>query len=145
MENELHLMQATADMKAFIVAGKALFTVVSTSTAKRYTFKVIRQKEGKKYPGTFKVYLLTGPQNTSDYTGLGYIGKDLAKFTPWANQAETPATKVFGWLFNRVCKPNPIKDFQFWHHNHCGRCGKLLTVPSSIAAGLGPECASLSY
>lgn len=26
--------------------------------------------------------------------------------------------------------------------NHCYRCGKLLTVPASINAGLGPDCAS---
>lgn len=29
----------------------------------------------------------------------------------------------------------------FQHSGRCGRCGRKLTVPSSIQTGLGPECA----
>lgn len=30
---------------------------------------------------------------------------------------------------------------EVWHEGSCGRCGRKLTVPESIANGLGPECA----
>jgi hypothetical protein len=29
---------------------------------------------------------------------------------------------------------------EFWHEGRCGRCGRRLTVPDSIASGYGPEC-----
>lgn len=32
---------------------------------------------------------------------------------------------------------------EVWHEGSCGRCGRKLTVPSSIETGLGPECAEL--
>jgi len=27
-----------------------------------------------------------------------------------------------------------------FHEGACGRCGRTLTVPESIASGFGPEC-----
>jgi hypothetical protein len=29
------------------------------------------------------------------------------------------------------------------HEGKCGRCGRLLTVPSSIESGIGPECSKI--
>jgi hypothetical protein len=26
------------------------------------------------------------------------------------------------------------------HENHCGRCGRTLTVPESVERGIGPDC-----
>jgi hypothetical protein len=31
---------------------------------------------------------------------------------------------------------------EFWHEGKCCRCGRKLTVPASIASGIGPECAT---
>tara|TARA_R110002096_G_scaffold84290_4_gene194649 strand:+ start:14 stop:667 length:654 start_codon:yes stop_codon:yes gene_type:complete len=31
---------------------------------------------------------------------------------------------------------------EIWHEGKCSRCGRKLTVPSSIATGLGPVCAT---
>jgi hypothetical protein len=33
-------------------------------------------------------------------------------------------------------------EMEVEHSGHCGRCGRLLTVPSSVQSGLGPECQS---
>ena len=30
---------------------------------------------------------------------------------------------------------------EVWHEGRCGRCNRALTVPESIASGIGPECA----
>jgi hypothetical protein len=32
-------------------------------------------------------------------------------------------------------------DLEIWHSGRCGRCSRRLTVPESIAAGIGPDCA----
>jgi hypothetical protein len=29
---------------------------------------------------------------------------------------------------------------EIWHEGKCGKCGRQLTVPSSIETGIGPEC-----
>lgn len=31
---------------------------------------------------------------------------------------------------------------EVWHEGKCCKCGRKLTVPASIASGIGPECAS---
>jgi predicted metal-dependent hydrolase len=33
--------------------------------------------------------------------------------------------------------------FNVHHEGKCGRCGRLLTVPSSIESGIGPECSKI--
>ena len=36
---------------------------------------------------------------------------------------------------------NTLQDFvEIWHEGKCGKCGRPLTVPSSIENGLGPSC-----
>ena len=35
---------------------------------------------------------------------------------------------------------DPLAKAEFWHEGRCGRCGRTLTVPESIASGVGPEC-----
>jgi hypothetical protein len=38
-------------------------------------------------------------------------------------------------------KVGKLQDFvEVWHEGTCGKCGRALTVPSSIENGLGPEC-----
>ena len=33
-------------------------------------------------------------------------------------------------------------ELEVWHQGSCGKCGRPLTVPESIASGIGPVCAS---
>lgn len=135
-----HLMQDVAAILHFLMAGNATFTLVSPSGARR-TFRVHQSKKDKtKYgPDSRRVALLTGPNNETDYTGLGYI-RD-GKFTPWNNMAESEACRIVTWATRKLFAGNDLHGVQFWHEGRCGRCGHKLTVPDSIAAGIGPECA----
>jgi hypothetical protein len=57
--------------KAFITAGRAVFTV-SNPAGERYTYRV--QKSGdESRPAAWFVSLLTGPDNRHDYTYLGML------------------------------------------------------------------------
>jgi hypothetical protein len=39
-----------------------------------------------------------------------------------------------------LIKNNLPNFIEIWHEGRCGKCGRTLTVPDSIANGLGPEC-----
>ena len=54
----------------WLVAGKCICTFVHTS-GKRFTYKVVKPRGKNKK--VFYVSVLTGPNNTKDYTYIGYI------------------------------------------------------------------------
>ena len=61
--------------KTFILAGKATFTLESSKTGKRYTYKVNSKKDGSST--TYFVKLLTGKDNETDYTYMAYFRENL--------------------------------------------------------------------
>jgi Family of unknown function (DUF6011) len=149
-------------IKNFILAGDATFTLVSRKTGERKTFQVERTPEklctcsgaetgcdhapwceAGRAPGYF-VRLLTGPDNTSDYRYLGFLfERDGAlRFKINKQGWGADACVAFEWLLHRVNTGVELGDHaEFWHEGRCGRCGRPLTVPESIASGIGPVCA----
>jgi hypothetical protein len=133
----------------FMLAGNATFTIVSVATGARFTFRV-RAKKGPRREGVRFVSVLTGPCNEGDYQFLGTIflsGEDgLGTFIRSGKSAIASGARsirAFGWFWQRLMQeqdPEPVAEF--WHEGTCGRCGRKLTVPESIASGLGPECAA---
>jgi hypothetical protein len=135
-------------IKNFVLGGKAKFTLVSQRTGTRYTFKVAAADERSVH----FVSTLYGPDNEADYSYLGIIGtKGDFIITKKSNFTyDSPQAKAFGWLWNAL--PNSSlpgeqlrPGVEFWHEGCCCRCGRTLTVPSSIAAGIGPECATKGF
>lgn len=139
------------DIRKFITAGNATFTVVSKRTGERKTF-LAEKAESK--PGeaqyarpAFFVRLLVGPANENDYRYLGFMyeipnGELRIKInkTRWGEEA----FNTFAWMLSKINGHGATYFFEqaeFWHAGRCGRCGRTLTVPESIATGLGPICA----
>jgi hypothetical protein len=145
MEGEFQL-EAPA-IRHFMLAGNATFTLVSTRTGARYTYRVRRAYDQKddELPRWF-VSLLTGPDNESSYTYIGMIFADQAGKTSFrltrASQLPITSTpvEVFEWVFGQLSDGLDVGEVEVWHAGMCGRCGRTLTVPESIASGLGPEC-----
>ncbi len=138
----------------------AKLTLVS-ALGKRYTFGI---RAGDR-DGYWFVDGLIGPDNDADYLYLGAIsatrrdrhfdvftgaesvvdgygfrrrtepGQSVYALTP--NQQAS----VWGWLWSRVLNGHMPDNVEVWHEGRCGRCGRTLTVESSIASGLGPVCA----
>jgi hypothetical protein len=52
-------------------------------------------------------------------------------------------SKVFDYVLNKLKTTNYLNLLKFGE-GKCGKCGRALTVPSSILTGIGPEC-SKSY
>lgn len=147
-----------AAFRAFLLAGHALFTIVSKKTLTRKTFKVSQAKgeEKEEKKGLFFVSLLVGSNNVEDYKYLG------ALFVKSAGPAAEFATHpLLGWKLNKqnwgveaagaiewiVKHLNHVQDTdlleqaEIWHDGRCGKCGRVLTDPASISSGLGPVCA----
>lgn len=123
----------------FMVAGNAYFTLRSGKTGTRYTYRAKKAKVGD----TIFVSCLYGTDNTDDYAYMGVIrngGFCTTAKSRFTN--ESPQVKAFVWSFGHVMSADRIPDvLEFWHEGRCGRCARLLTVPESIAHGIGPECA----
>lgn len=138
------------DQRAFMLAGNATFTVVSTGTEKRYTFKIQKPKprtKGEDVSDRWFVKLLSGSDNTSDYQYLGMIvAKDgqLSYIVTRAARlaADTVPQVTARWIVAHLSADKPFPgELEFYHMGSCGMCGRALTVPESIRSGLGPVCA----
>jgi hypothetical protein len=132
----------------FIFAGNAYFTVRSTRTGTRFTFRVskAKPKEGRKrWTGnTFFVNVLNGPENTKDYLYVGMVRDLQFKLTKASRVREEAASfKAFRWVYQHISRGLMPPETEVWHDGRCGRCGRKLTVPESVQNAIGPECAKL--
>lgn len=120
--------------RAFMLAGNATFTLRSVSTGVRFTYKVTAaDPEPGKQPCWF-VGLLT-----PEYQYLGIIRG--GRFTTTGKSRlplSSQPVRAFAWTFTHLdCLTGTV---EFWHAGSCGRCGRPLTVPESIAVGFGSDC-----
>jgi len=119
----------------FIFGGNALFTVKNSKTENRFTFKVTKHKK----EDIFFVKVLTNPDI---YQFIGSIrkGTNYKHSSKSRISDDAQSVKVFDYLINKL-NTNTLPEFiQIWHEGRCGRCGRTLTVPSSVESGFGPEC-----
>lgn len=133
-----HPLQTADVAREFILAGNARFTIVSKRSGQRFTYRV-RQPKGK--PVHF-VQLLRGPNNGNDYKFFGTIFQDERFVHSFKSGigADAPSAKAFAWFWQQVRASKLPDSVECWHEGRCGRCGRALTVPSSVQRGIGPEC-----
>lgn len=124
-----------------LLAGHAIVTFVNTATGGRFTYQLVRGKDTTRGVVYF-VKVLTGPDNTSQYTMFGVI-RD-GQYRLWSRSTlgeDAPSVRTFVWLWARRSRLADFPQIEAWHEGRCLRCGRRLTVPESIAGGIGPECA----
>lgn len=135
-------LKSKALIKQFMYAGKSIFTIKNTETGNRFTFKI--QADKKKLPIHY-VSFLWGSDNESNYQFFGtifdqksyYFSKNHAKI-----KADATVALAFKWFFELLNSNSEFPtNIQIWHEGKCCRCGRKLTVPESIADGIGSECA----
>jgi len=139
------MITAITAIVAFLFAGRAKFTLVSTATGTRYTYQVTKAR-GNKTTAPWFVSVLTGSDNEHDYSYMGCIFPDkphtLRHTAKSRVTAEAPSAKAFAWYLAKLAEASEqAHRVEFWHAGECGRCGRELTDPNSIESGLGPVCA----
>lgn len=134
------------EAREFMLGGNAIFTLRSLRTGERFTYRVRSKKEDKDSPDpTYFVCWLRGPDNSADYGYVGVLRRDLGLRLTGASRVGRSAPCVLGlvWFLDAMKHGRAVlgNRVEFWHEGRCGRCGRRLTVPESVAAGIGPECA----
>lgn len=138
-------------LRAYVAAGSAVITVRSLQSNARFTFRFKRppEQDGKARP--IWAAVLSGQDNETAYTYLGTIWTSVPG-TPFALEykhgrksrvtEDAASVKAVRW-FTRMITDDPARllaQAEVWHEGRCGRCGRRLTVPESVASGFGPEC-----
>jgi hypothetical protein len=138
---ETHVLAPYA-VRSYVLAGKSLFTVLNTETGNRYTFKVTQKENADGSKSPHFVSVLTGPENTTHYSYIGCIfeGRTYRWTAKSRLSRDAKAVKVFEWFFRNADRLPGMVEVR--HHNRCGKCARVLTVPQSIDTGLGPICAA---
>lgn len=131
-------LKTPEQVKTFALAGNATLTLVSKETGNRFTFKIRKRDETTPH----FVKLLCGADNESDYQFLGTIfdGREYRHGMRSRIGAEAPSAKAFAWFWKQVERGQLSEKLEVWHEGRCGKCGRKLTVPSSIESGIGPVC-----
>jgi Family of unknown function (DUF6011) len=129
-----------ADALRFVLGGKATLTVKSLRSGTRFTYRVRKSDDGRI---TF-VQLLVGSDNETSYKYLGHIftSGDYRYGRKSKIGEDSPGAKAFNWVYSKLKTNELPSELEIWHEGRCGKCGRKLTVPESIATGFGPECAS---
>lgn len=153
-------LKSLDDIRRYILAGDARFTLVSNRTNDRKTFRVRSGDKASEQPrhvaGPWFVDLLTGPDNTQDYKYLAFLrtAKEGLRVSQNKEKWGNESFAAFDWLVRQL---NGIRGAsnddldvldhrfnqlaEFYHLGTCARCGRDLTTPESVARGLGPVCA----
>jgi hypothetical protein len=126
------------------LAGNATITLQSLKTLVHYTYRV-RQATDRQTQEPVKdlyfVNLLTdGNADEGEFTYLGILSDGAFSLTAKSKlQASSGPVAAFRYYWGL---PELSEHLAVRHEGKCGRCGRTLTVPESIDAGIGPDCAS---
>jgi hypothetical protein len=126
------------------VIHNGTYTIASPKGGWR-TFKISTQKADAKFaPNERIISLLTGADNTRDYTGFGFVKPD-GQILIWRSK-QTEAFQTLAKMMMQFLRQGD--DCQLSRMGYeikvsrcCRRCNRKLTTPESIDAGIGPECA----
>ena len=129
-----------ADISRFVLAGNSLFTLRSSKTGKRFTYKVRKPDDfNAAQPIRFVSYL----HSAEEYGYLGMIRGAMDNYIHGhksAASSDSAVNKAFDYFWNHIRAGAELTGVEFFHEGRCGRCNRSLTVPESIQSGFGPEC-----
>lgn len=142
-------LQTFEQVKNYATAGRAVVTIVSRVTQERVTLKIKKMKDNEK---RFFVNVRKSTEaDDNNWRNWSYIGVfDLDRgfwTTSKTNYDQGTGIKAAAWFLSIVAngdldnQNSLMEQADIWHEGRCGRCSKELTVPESIAQGLGPTCA----
>lgn len=125
------------------VIPNGTFTVQSPSGEHR-TFKITKPKDDKPR----WVMLLTGPDNTRSYTSFALISDDNKRILVFRKNRGTRGSPTnyekYAYMLEVMLTTDENryteKGMTIKGSRKCARCGRKLTEPESLRAGIGPVC-----
>lgn len=120
------------------------YTVIFSDDSYK-TLRLLTQRENATFkPGQQLIAFLSGSDNEHDYTRVGHVDvletETGVSYQPriWRRHAgNTSLVEAVKVLFN---DPKAAAQAYAERSHRCARCGRTLTVPASLYAGVGPEC-----
>lgn len=86
------------------------------------------------------VEYLHGPDNTTDFTGCAFF--DRGTVIMWRKYTHSDLRRKIELAVSLLAgDPAAGQHAYAMRSSRCGKCNRKLTVPASLFAGLGPECA----
>jgi hypothetical protein len=133
---------ATATTTAAVAVPNGIYTIVNPDGAHR-TLKLEDQSFGTPRPGDQIVSYLSGSDNERNYTGFGFVRGTTVRM--WRRfEANRDLKECAEVLVNMNTQEYRDAGLRYAiASGNCWRCGRTLTVPTSLAHGVGPECAKI--
>ena len=127
------------DAQKYIFAGNATITLQANKTGVHFNYKVRKNDEGN----VFFVQLLNGPDNYS-YLACIFANRPyhLHHSAKSCAGVDAPSFRAMSYALKNLYSDAIPEALEIRHEGACGRCGRPLTVPSSIDRGIGPDCAA---
>jgi len=147
-ETHNHQFASIADAKTFALAGNATITLESLKSGIHFTFKIKEAAAKSNIPFEdspihFVTLLCDGSADDGTFRYLGIVRNGAFILTRASKATESaPSVKAIKYFFGLKGDEIPAQ-LVIRHEMKCGRCGRTLTVPSSIDRGIGPDCAEL--
>lgn len=123
--------------RQFILGGKAIFTLESGITGRRYTYKIVNSKYR---PEQLIVKLLVGSDNTKNYKAIGSIYRNSLRFDDFGFLTyDSYPMRAIKFFLEHI--DNIPKALHVYHSGRCCFCGRKLTTPEAVKRGYGRKCA----
>lgn len=122
-----------------------IYTLFNPASGQHRTFRIRTWVQDDGHEARV-VGLLTGPENTTDYTDFGFVrddGRGIVVWKKWRGIGEYEAYARCFWsmLVDGPQGPYASRGVTVRASRTCLRCNRVLTTPESIRDGMGPECA----
>jgi hypothetical protein len=139
LSHQAGVLPDAASVRRFITGGNATITLRNRESGERRTVKFTKPRDPR--PGACPIFakFMIGPDNEESFQYIGVVW-DKAGSLVWVPKRNGGPAKIIEWLIGRLNAGDLGSKVEVWHEGRCGRCGRKLTVPESIASGFGPEC-----
>lgn len=140
LQPNARVMTSPDQVRLFILAGNAVFTLTSLASGDHYTFRVSQAKDEHGTPQ--ERWFAEVETGYRDFRYLGMVdqatGVRRTKATRYSDDAG--CMKALRWFLRAALGGHLPDKVEVRHEGRCGRCGRELTEPTSIDRGIGPDC-----
>jgi hypothetical protein len=144
-------LTTTSDALKFMLAGDARITLVNRDTPHRFTYRISapmkdteRGGQVRDFAANVRFVSLADNESTFAFLGTIFVQDRVFRYSRKSRVGiAAPSVALFQDVLSMLVTGQVDESIAIFHEGSCGRCGRTLTVPTSIASGFGPDCAAL--